>query len=145
MLGLERLFYLTRNNSIMSSSSSEMSSSSPDSTDPASLVAFPPVPSKEGQKLMASGVFGVSNILEPHSKRIAERILDRELGLGSRKQRHVSRGLMMQGMIPSTKPEMIIHYRDSVCCGQFSDDGSFFFACVKVSGPYQSPSVRDWC
>lgn len=113
--------------------------------DPASPVAFPPVPSKEGQKLMASGVFGVSNIMEPHSKRISQRILDRELGLGSRKQRHVSRGLMMQGMIPSTKPEMIIHYRDSVCCGQFSDDGSFFFACVKVSCPDQFPSVCDRC
>ncbi|KAK0749466.1 WD40-repeat-containing domain protein [Schizothecium vesticola] len=113
----------------MSSSSSTTSSS--DSSGPALPLAFPPVPSEEGRKLMASGVFGVSNSLEPHSKRIAQRILDRELGLGSRKQRHVSRGLMMQDMIPSTKPEMIIHYRDSVCCGQFSDDGSFFFACVK--------------
>lgn len=143
MFGLERLLYLTRN-SIMSSTSSELSSSS-DSIDPASPVAFPPVPSEEGQKLMASGVFGVSNIKEPHSKRISERILDRELGLGSRKQRHASRGLMMQGMIPSTKPEMIIHYRDSVCCGQFSDDGSFFFTCVKVSGPNQFPWMRDRC
>ena len=129
MFGLERLLYLTRH-SIMSSSSSAMSSS--EFNEPSSPVAFPPVPSEEGRKLMASGVFGVSNSLEPHSKRIAQRILDRELGLGSRKQRHVSRGLMMQDMIPSTKPEMIIHYRDSVCCGQFSDDGSFFFACVKV-------------
>jgi len=129
MFGLARLLYPTRN-SIMSSSSSTTSSS--DISGPTSPVAFPPIPSEEGRKLMASGVFGVSNSLEPHSKRIAQRILDRELGLGSRKQRHVSRGLMMQDMIPSTKPEMIIHYRDSVCCGQFSDDGSFFFACVKV-------------
>ncbi len=36
-------------------------------------------------------------------------------------------------MIPSTKPEMVIHYEDPVCCGQFSDDGNFFYACVKVS------------
>jgi hypothetical protein len=36
-------------------------------------------------------------------------------------------------MIPSTKPEMVIHYDDPVCCGQFSDDGNFFYACVKVS------------
>lgn len=36
-------------------------------------------------------------------------------------------------MIPSTKPEMVIHYDDPVCCGQFSDDGNFFYACVKAS------------
>lgn len=34
-------------------------------------------------------------------------------------------------MLPSTKPEMVIHYDDPVCCGQFSDDGNFFYACVK--------------
>jgi hypothetical protein len=39
----------------------------------------------------------------------------------------------VQSMIPSTKPEMVIHYDDPVCCGQFSDDGNFFYACVKVS------------
>lgn len=33
-------------------------------------------------------------------------------------------------MIPSTNPEMIIHYGDPACCGQFSDDGNFFYACV---------------
>jgi hypothetical protein len=39
----------------------------------------------------------------------------------------------MQSMIPSTKPEMVIHYEDPVCCGQFSDDGNFFYSCVKAS------------
>jgi WD repeat-containing protein 23 len=28
---------------------------------------------------------------------------------------------------------MVIHYDDPVCCGQFSDDGNFFYACVKAS------------
>lgn len=35
-------------------------------------------------------------------------------------------------MIPSAKPEIVIHYDDPVCCGQFSSDGNFFYACVKV-------------
>lgn len=34
-------------------------------------------------------------------------------------------------MIPATEPEMVIQYEDPVCCGQFSDDGNFFYACVK--------------
>jgi DDB1- and CUL4-associated factor 11 len=34
-------------------------------------------------------------------------------------------------MIPASEPEMIIHYPEPVCCGQFSDDGNFFYACVK--------------
>ncbi|KAJ4298584.1 hypothetical protein N0V88_003614 [Collariella sp. IMI 366227] len=39
---------------------------------------------------------------------------------------------IMKSMIPSTRPEMIINYDDPVCCGQFSGDGNFFYACVKV-------------
>jgi len=137
MLGLSRLFQLTR----MSSPPSDLSSSDDERFSP---VAFPPVPSEEGQKLMASGVFGVSNSLTPYSKQISRRILDRELGLGSRKQRDVNRGLIVQGMIPSTKPEMIIHYDDSVCCGQFSDDGNFFYACVKASLSLFCPTRPGW-
>jgi WD40 repeat protein len=34
-------------------------------------------------------------------------------------------------MIPSSKPDTIIHYDSPVYSGQFSDDGNFFFACVK--------------
>jgi WD repeat-containing protein 23 len=48
-------------------------------------------------------------------------------------------------MIPSTKADMIIHYDDPVYSGQFSDDGNFFFSCVKdyrvrmynTSNPYK--------
>jgi WD repeat-containing protein 23 len=36
-------------------------------------------------------------------------------------------------MMPSEKPEMVIRYDEPVCCGQFSDDGNFFYACVKAS------------
>ncbi|KAK3394091.1 WD40-repeat-containing domain protein [Podospora didyma] len=92
---------------------------------------FPKVPSEEGQKLMASGLFGAFDKREPDYKRLARRILDRELGLRDRSGRKTHQGLMAQHMIPSTKPEMVIHYDDPVCCGQFSDDGNFFYACVK--------------
>ena len=36
-------------------------------------------------------------------------------------------------MMPSATPETVIHYDDPVCCGQFSSDGNFFYACVKAS------------
>lgn len=34
-------------------------------------------------------------------------------------------------MIPSSNADTIIHYNSPVYSGQFSDDGNFFFACVK--------------
>lgn len=98
---------------------------------------FPKVPSKEGRKLMDSGVFGsvetVDSITRARKQRkaLARRILERELGLGDGVARRTNQGLMRQGMIPSSEPEKIIHYPAPVCCGQFSDDGNFFYACVK--------------
>lgn len=80
---------------------------------------------------MESGVFGAFDPREPDTKRLARRLLDRELGLGSPGGRKVTQNFMAQQMIPSTTPEMIIHYDDPVCCGQFSDDGNFFYSCVK--------------
>ncbi|KAK1997424.1 WD domain-containing protein [Colletotrichum falcatum] len=89
---------------------------------------FPKVPSEEGTKLMHSGVFG-ANEQRAGEKQLARRILDRELGLGDIRDRKRNQDLMAQGMIPSTKPEMIVHYDDPVYSGQFSDDGNFFYAC----------------
>ena len=82
---------------------------------------------------MESGIFGAFDIREPDrkSKKLARRLLDRELGLGNRTEQKTNLALMAQQMIPSSKPEMVIHYDDPVCCGQFSDDGNFFYACVK--------------
>jgi DDB1- and CUL4-associated factor 11 len=48
-------------------------------------------------------------------------------------------------MIPSSNADVIIHYDSPVYSGQFSDDGNFFFACVKdfkvrmydTSNPYK--------
>lgn len=34
-------------------------------------------------------------------------------------------------MVPTTDAEMIIHYDEPVYSGQFSDDGNFFYSCVK--------------
>lgn len=94
---------------------------------------FPKVPSEKGRELMESGTFGANEIRSPISsqKRLARRILDRELGIGDRMTRRINQGVMAQSMIPSSEPEMIIHYDDNVYSGQFSDDGNFFFACVK--------------
>ncbi|OIW31042.1 WD40 repeat-like protein [Coniochaeta ligniaria NRRL 30616] len=98
---------------------------------------FPKVPSKEGRKLMDSGVFGhveaVDTVTKTRRQRkaLARRVLERELGLGDGVARRANLGLMKQGMIPSNEPEKIIHYPAPVCCGQFSDDGNFFYSCVK--------------
>ncbi|KAI1766755.1 WD40 repeat-like protein [Hypoxylon sp. FL1150] len=95
---------------------------------------FPKVPSEKGRELMNSGIFGANDVrLSPISsrKRLARRILDRELGIGDRASRKVNQNAMAQSMIPTTDAEMIINYEDNVYSGQFSDDGNFFFACVK--------------
>ena len=101
---------------------------------------FPKVPSEEGRKLMESGVFGVFDMRDPgynqdkartKRKQLARRILDRELGVGNETERRTNNRLMAQHMIPSTKAEMVVHYPQPVCCGQFSDDGNFFYACGK--------------
>ena len=34
-------------------------------------------------------------------------------------------------MLPATNADMIVHYDEPVYSGQFSDDGNFFYACVK--------------
>ncbi|EAQ89814.1 hypothetical protein CHGG_06433 [Chaetomium globosum CBS 148.51] len=93
---------------------------------------FPKVPSEEGRKLMDSGVFGAFDRRVPNRKALARRLLDRELGERGWPGQKVNQGLMAQSMIPSTKPEMVVHYDDPVCCGQFSDDGNFFYSCVKA-------------
>ncbi|KAI0894159.1 WD40 repeat-like protein [Annulohypoxylon nitens] len=94
---------------------------------------FPKVPSEKGRELMDSGNFGVNDIYTPikSKKLLARRILDRELGIGNRSSRQINQGMMAQSMIPSSDAEMIINYDDNVYSGQFSDDGNFFFACVK--------------
>ena len=59
---------------------------------------FPKVPSEKGIELMNSGTFGASEIQSTirSKKRLARRILDRELGLGDRANRRVNQGMMAQ-------------------------------------------------
>lgn len=94
---------------------------------------FPKVPSEKGTELMNSGVFGATDLQEGirTRKRIARRILDREMGIGNNVYRRVNQGLMAQSMVPTTDAEMIIQYEHPVYSGQFSDDGNFFYSCVK--------------
>ncbi|KAL5331480.1 hypothetical protein ACEPPN_001011 [Leptodophora sp. 'Broadleaf-Isolate-01'] len=115
---------------------------------------FPKVPSDRGTELMNSGTFG-SN--EAHvvtsndrnsigkKKKLALRILDRELAIESPAKQKLNQRLMAQGMIPASNADMIIHYDEPVYSGQFSDDGNFFFSANKdykvrmydTSNPYK--------
>ncbi|KAL6698487.1 WD40-repeat-containing domain protein [Trichoderma pleuroticola] len=92
---------------------------------------FPKVPSAEGRKLMESGVFGLSDTDLRTKKRIARRLLDREIGLGDRMARKRTNGALAQSFIPGSKAEKIIHYDHPIYSGQFSDDGNFFFSCCQ--------------
>ncbi|RYP71593.1 hypothetical protein DL771_004719 [Monosporascus sp. 5C6A] len=109
---------------------------------------FPKVPSDRGTELMNSGTFGASEIRTTirSKKRLARRILDRELGLGNKTDHRVNQGMMAQSMIPTTAAEMLIHYDEPVYSGQFSDDGNFFYACVKdfKVRMYDTSSPYNW-
>ncbi|KIN07661.1 hypothetical protein OIDMADRAFT_108451 [Oidiodendron maius Zn] len=98
---------------------------------------FPKVPSDEGIELMNSGVFGsnevpaVNSINHSRKKKLAMRILDRELATEGYAQQRVNQRLMAQGMVPASNPDTIIHYEQPVYSGQFSEDGNFFFSVNK--------------
>jgi WD repeat-containing protein 23 len=120
---------------------------------------YPPIPSETGQKLMASGTFGandhsqrtacgyrLTDETQRKRKRLATRILDRELGLESRGRSKALNGLMSQDMIPKTKADLVVHFQKRCFSGQFSEDGSFFFACgqdFKVR-MYDTSNPYDW-
>ncbi|KAH8812575.1 WD40-repeat-containing domain protein [Xylogone sp. PMI_703] len=114
---------------------------------------FPKVPSDEGAELMRSGTFGV-NVAEPQrqsdstisrKKRLARMILDRELASYEPPRQRVNNRVMSQGLLPSSKADMIIHFNEPVYSGQFSEDGTFFFSANKdfkvrmydTSNPYE--------
>ncbi|KAM3068156.1 hypothetical protein ACMFMG_011206 [Clarireedia jacksonii] len=111
---------------------------------------FPKVPSDVGGELMASGDFGSNDTAGPDGqitrrKRLARRILDRELASGNFASQKINQRMMAQEMLPSSNADMIINFNQPVYSGQFSDDGNFFFAVNKdfrvrmydTSNPYK--------
>ena len=111
---------------------------------------FPKIPSEKGAELMASGLFGMNDTASfsgpnKRQKHTALRVLNRELGLDSARQNTTTQALISQGLVPSSTPDTIISYDEPVYSGQFSDDGNFFYACVKdfkvrmydTSNPYK--------
>lgn len=120
---------------------------------------YPKIPSEEGRKLMDSGTFGTNDRCDhstcgvPYTeatqrrrRHLSRRLLDRELGLGSRGRQRALNGLASQELIPSSKADMIVNLDARCYSGQFSEDGSFFFACgqdFKVR-MYDTSNPYDW-
>lgn len=62
-------------------------------------------------------------------RKLAHRMLDRELGINNRGRARVLSSLAAQDLIPRSKADLIINLNARCYSGQFSEDGSFFFAC----------------
>ena len=107
---------------------------------------------------MDSGTFGTNDHCDhsacglPYSdlttrkqKKFARRMFDREVACGPRGRTAVLNGLVSQALVPRSKADHIIPLGARGYSGQFSEDGSFFFACgqdfkVKMydtSNPYE--------
>ncbi|KAI7356090.1 hypothetical protein D0864_04504 [Hortaea werneckii] len=120
---------------------------------------YPKIPSEEGKKLMASGIFGNNDRCnhtacgEPLSestlrkrRKLHHRMLDRELGIGNQTRSNVLGKLAAQNLVPSSKADLIVNLNARCYSGQFSEDGSFFFACgqdFKVR-MYDTSNPYDW-
>ncbi|KAK8204956.1 WD40-repeat-containing domain protein [Phyllosticta capitalensis] len=110
--------------------------------------AFEKPPSAEGRKLIASGTFGANERpLDSYTrkKKLAYRLIHRELGLGCSGRQRLRNNIISQSLIPSSKADTIIHYDARCYSGQFSNDGNFFFSCAQdfkvrmydTSNPYK--------
>ncbi|KAK4609377.1 LEC14B protein [Fulvia fulva] len=120
---------------------------------------YPPIPNPEGKKLMDSGQFGsndrcehttcgapLSNDTLRKRKKLARRMFDREMGVENRGRARALGGLASQELIPGSKADLIINLNARCYSGQFSEDGSFFFACgqdFKVR-MYDTSNPYDW-
>lgn len=120
---------------------------------------YPKIPSEEGMKLMDSGTFGTNDRcdhrscgepLDPSSQRkrrkLARRMLDREMGADLGGRRRALNALASQTLIPSSKADVIINMNARCYSGQFSEDGNFFFAAgqdFKVR-MYDTSNPYDW-
>ncbi|KAL1870033.1 hypothetical protein Plec18167_007551 [Paecilomyces lecythidis] len=111
---------------------------------------YPKVPSDAGRELMMSGHYGNNpdyvDDLKKRKRRLATRLMWRELGIETgRAQRRTTQSIF-QDMIPGTVADKIIHLDSRCYSGQFSDDGNFFFCCsqdFKVR-MYDTSNIFDW-
>ncbi|KAF2397360.1 WD40 repeat-like protein [Trichodelitschia bisporula] len=97
-------------------------------------IQFEKVPSANGRDLMFTGTFGTTergtnSVTPTRQKKLAYRLLRRELGLGPYGRQRAENSTLRQGLLPSSKADSIIHYGSRCYSGQFSNDGNFFFTC----------------
>lgn len=120
---------------------------------------YPPIPNPEGAKLMDGGTFGNNDRCD-HSacgipsgettqrkrRRLVTRMLDREIGAGPFGRQKVLGRLASQDLIPRSKADMIVNLNARCYSGQFSEDGSFFFACTQDFKVlmYDTSNPYDW-
>lgn len=109
---------------------------------------WPPIPHPDGRELMKSGKFGyhqeslggLTKSLDVHHK-----LMERELGLESPKLQRIKLHATVQSMTPGSQPDSVINFNYPGYCGQFSDDGDYFFTCNQdgrirlydTSNPYE--------
>jgi len=120
---------------------------------------YPKIPSDEGRILMDDGTFGNQDRCDhsacgkPFSehdlhkrRRLARRMLDREMGVENRGRLRALNGLTTQNLIPSSKADLIVNLNAPCYSGQFSEDGSFFFACGQdmMVRMYDTSNPYDW-
>ena len=73
-------------------------------------------------------------------------MLDREMGVENRGRARALSSLASQDLIPGSKADLIVNMNARCYSGQFSEDGSFFFACgqdFKVR-MYDTTNPYDW-
>ena len=120
---------------------------------------YPKIPSEAGRKLMDSGTFGTndhcdhsacgvpfSNTQLHKRRKLSRLMLDREMGIDNRGRAGALSAIASQQLIPSSKADLIINLNARCYSGQFSEDGSFFFACgqdFKVR-MYDTSNPYDW-
>jgi WD repeat-containing protein 23 len=120
---------------------------------------YPKIPSDKGKELMDSGTFGTNDHCDhsacglPFSqtnmrkrRKLARRMFDREMGVEQRGRARALSALASQDLIPGSQADLIVNMNARCYSGQFSEDGSFFFACgqdFKVR-MYDTSNPYDW-
>jgi WD repeat-containing protein 23 len=79
-------------------------------------------------------------------RKLARRMFDREMGVEQRGRARALSALASQHLIPGSQADLIVNMNARCYSGQFSEDGSFFFACgqdFKVR-MYDTSNPYDW-